>query len=83
MSDDFYLTLPSHSNRNEFPQNQSNHFKICLPHPKRLEGSGWKVGLSSISLPDAIIELPKLMDAKEILFIMDWAATFPSNNEVW
>ena len=41
MSDDFYLTLPSHSNRNEFPQNQSNHFKIRLPHPKRLEGSGW------------------------------------------
>ena len=79
MSDDFYLTLPSHSNRNEFPQNQSNHFKIRLPHPKRLEGSGWKVGLSSISLPDAIIELPKLMDAKEILFIMDWAVTFPSN----
>ena len=79
MSDDFYLTLPSHSNRNEFPQNQSNHFKIRLPHPKGLEGSGWKVGLSSISLPDAIIELPKLMDAKEILFIMDWAVTFPPN----
>ena len=77
MSDDFYLTLPSHSNRNEFPQNQSNHFKIRLPHPKRLEGSGWKVGLSSISLPDAILELPKPMDAKEILSIMDWAVTFP------
>ena len=79
MSDAFYLTLPSHSNRNEFPQNQSNHFKIRLPHPKRLEGSGWKVGLSSISLPDAIIELPKLMDAKEILFIMDWAVKFAPN----
>ena len=77
MSDNFYLTLPSHSNRNEFPQNQSNHFKIRLPHPKRLDGSGWKVGLSSISLPVAIIELPELMDAKEILFIMDWAVTFP------
>ena len=25
------------------------------------------MGLSSISLPDAIVELPKLMDAKEIL----------------
>ena len=66
MSDDFYLNLPSHSNWNEVPQNLSNHFKIRLPHPKRLEGSGWKVRLSSIFLPDAIVELPKLMDAKEI-----------------
>ena len=35
--------------------------------------------MSSISLPDATIELPKLMDAKEILFIMDWAVKFPPN----
>ena len=80
MSDDFYLTLLSHSNRNEFSQNQSNYFKIRLPHLKRLEGSGWKVGLTSISLPDAIAELSKLMDVKEILFIMDWAVKFPPNS---
>ena len=39
MSEEFYITLPSHSNRTEFPQNQSNHFKIRLPHPIRLQGS--------------------------------------------
>ena len=50
-----------------------------LPHPKRLGGSEWKVELSSISLPDAIVEVLKLMDAKEILFIMDWAVKFPPN----
>ena len=32
-----------------------------------------------ISLPEAITELPKLMDAKEILFIMDWPVKFPLN----
>lgn len=77
MGEPFYVTLRSHSDGNEFPQNQSNHFKIRSPHPKRLEGSGWKVALCSISLPDAVAELPKLMDAKQILFIMDWAVKFP------
>ena len=49
---DFYVTLPSHSSKTEFPDNASNHFKIRLPHPLRLEGGGWKVGLKSITLPD-------------------------------
>ena len=58
---DFYLTLPSHSSKNEYPDNTSNHFKIRLPHPIRLEGSGWKVGLSAVSLPDTQVSLPPLV----------------------
>ena len=54
---DFYITLPSHSNKIEFPNNTSNNFKIRLPHPLRLDGSGWKVGLSSITLPDTKVPL--------------------------
>ena len=50
---DFYVTLPSHSSKTEFPNNKANSFKIRLPHPIHLEGSGWQVGLMSISLPDA------------------------------
>ena len=50
---DFYVTLPSHSSKTEFPNNKANSFKIRLPHPIRLEDTGWKVGLMSISLPDA------------------------------
>ena len=53
MSDPFYITLPSHSNKKEFPNNKANHYKIRLPQTIRLEGSGWQVGLSAISLPDA------------------------------
>ena len=44
MNDEFYITLPTHSNRAEFPHNQSNPFKIRLPHPIRLQGLSWKVG---------------------------------------
>ena len=80
MNDEFYITLPSHSNGAEFPQNQANHFKIRLPHPIRLQGSGWKVGLSSISLPDVKVQLPKLTNASEILFTMDWIMKYPSGS---
>ena len=60
-SSSFYVTLPSHSSKNEFPNNTSNHFKIRLPNPIRLEGSGWKVGMVAISLPDTKVSLPPLV----------------------
>ena len=69
---DFYLTLPSHSSKTEFPDNKSNHFKIRLPHPKKLEGSGWKVGLTAISLPDSHCRVPVFTDGKDPLFKMGW-----------
>ena len=78
MNEEFYITLPSHSNRAEFPQNQSNHFKIRLPNPIRLQGSSWKVGLSSISLPDVKVHLPKLVNSNDILFTMDWIMKYPA-----
>ena len=69
---DFYLTLPSHSSKNEFPSNTSNHFKIRLPNPIRLEGQGWKVGLTSITLPDPTSQLPPLMKGDEVIFRSEW-----------
>ena len=73
---DFYVTLPSHSSTNEFPDNASNHFKIRLPHPIRLEGGGWKVGLAAISLPDPINQLPTfLRNDDNFLFQAHWLAT--------
>ena len=71
---DFYLTLPSHSNKTEFPDNTSNHFRIRLPYPKKLEGHGWKVGLSTISLPDPTSQTPKLMENDDIMFKSGWIA---------
>ena len=63
MSNSFYVTLPSHSSKSEFPSNTSNHFKIQLPNAIRLEGTGWKVSLAAISLPDTQVSLPPLVKA--------------------
>ena len=72
---DFYVTLPSHSSRNEFPDNTANSFKIRLPHPIRLEGGGWKVGLVAVSLPDPTSQVPPLMkDENVIMFQTYWIA---------
>ena len=75
---DFYLTLPSHSSKNEFPSNTSNHFKIRLPNPIRLEGNGWKVGLTTITLPDPTSQLPPLLKGNEAMFYAAWYALSPN-----
>ena len=73
---DFYVTLPSHSSTNEFPNNAAHSFKIRLPHPIRLEGSGWKVGLAAVSLPDPYGILPNLMkNDNAVLFRTQWLST--------
>ena len=58
MTDDFYLTLPSHSSLQEFPQNANSNFKVRLPELIRLTEGDWKVALASISVPDPKNALP-------------------------
>ena len=72
MSESFYITLPSHSGKQEFPNKTSNHFKVRLPEPQRLNGSGWKVALSSISLPDPKNVLPSWMSGFNPLRYTSW-----------
>ena len=62
MSEHFYQPLPSHCNQKELPQNRSNQFTIRLPHPHQLEGSRWKVGLSSVSITDVNINLTRFKE---------------------
>ena len=64
----FFVTLPSHSSKKEFPNNTSNAFKVRLPTPLRLVGDGWKVGISSISLPDTNVNLSALAEREELIF---------------
>ena len=72
---DFYLTLPSHSSKTEFPNNTSKSFNIRLPHPIRLEGGGWKVGLVAVSLPDPTSQVPPLTkDDNVVMFRAYWIA---------
>jgi len=61
----FFVTLPSHSSKKEFPDNTSKAFKVRLPQPLRLIGDGWKVGLSSISLPDTNVDLTPMAELTE------------------
>ena len=68
MKDDFYLTLPSHSSLQEFPQNANNNFKVRLPNVIRLEEGDWKVALASISLPDPKNALPSWLTDDVVLF---------------
>ena len=47
----------------EFPSNTSSSFKVRLPVPLALSGGGWKVGLATISTPDAAMDLSRLANA--------------------
>ena len=73
----FYVTLPSHANRHEFPNNQANSFKIRLQHPLRLVGDQWQVGLSAISLPDAHVNLYELVQKDGYIMSTSWDQTIP------
>ena len=73
----FYVTLPSHANRREFPNNQANSFKIRLPQPLRLQGGGWQVGLSAISLPDTHVNLYELVQKDGFILSTSWDQDYP------
>lgn len=47
----FFITLPSFP-RPSFEDNNPSSFKVRLPNRFTLEGSGWKVGLASITIPN-------------------------------
>ena len=50
----FYVTLPSHSNRKEFPENTNNNFTVQLSKPIVLPGKGWTVGLVDLQFPKVL-----------------------------
>ena len=64
----FYLTLPSNSDGQEFPNNASNSYKVRLPDPLRLEGE-WEVGLTAISLPDVAPQVKSMIKFKTDNFL--------------
>ena len=46
----FYLTLPSNSSMDYFPDNTLTHFTTRLPQMIDLDGS-WEIGLAEIQYP--------------------------------
>ena len=70
-----WVIFTSHSSKTEFLNNASNSFKIRLPHPIRLEGGGWEMGLVAVSLPDPTSQVPPLMkDNNVVMFWAYWIA---------
>ena len=67
------MTLPSTAGGEKFAENTANQFKVRLPHPLRFPGPGWKVGLSSISLPDARINAHAIVPESAYLVRARWA----------
>ena len=58
-TESFRVTLPSHRKK-IYPDNVANSYRVRLADPIRLDSGNWKVGLQSISLPDAKINVLKL-----------------------
>jgi len=77
----FYVTLPSHDNRRESPNNQANWFKIRLPYPLPLPGGGRQVGLTAISLPDTHVNLYELVAKGEHVLGIKWHQNVPNESE--
>ena len=73
----FYVALPSHANRHEFPQNQANSFKIRLPTPLHLPGGQWQVGLSAVSLPDTRVNMYDLLKKGNHVLNIRWIQDIP------
>ena len=66
---EFYVQLQSNASTAEFPSNKPNHFKNRMPYPLQFRESGWKVGMTAMSLPEA----PRKMNLKNpFLFRFEW-----------
>ena len=84
---DFYVTVLSQSDNAEFPQNVAHSFKNRLASPLFLTGDGWKVGLSSISLPDSRVDLSPLVQGSLHIAYSSWYERYqpkqPSQDKTW
>jgi len=47
----FYLTLPSNSSMQLYPNNTATQYTIKLPRPINLHGGDWEVALTELSVP--------------------------------
>ena len=66
---EFYVQLQSNASTAEFPSNGPNHFKNRMPYPLQFREPGWKVGVSTTSMPEA----PRKMNLKNpFLFRFGW-----------
>jgi len=75
----FYVQELSGSNKSEYPNNRPNCLKNRLPYPLRFPQRGWKLGLSSISIPNAKVNIYNVVKQEEFLFFMHAATYAPDD----
>ena len=57
MMGDFYLTLPSNSSMNQYPDNHAGHYYSKLAQPIDLSGKSYEIGLAEIQYPNSYTNL--------------------------
>ena len=77
---EFYVQLMSNASRTEFPSNRANSFKNRLPYPLQFKEHGWKVGVTSVALPEAPRKI-KLDDP--YLFHIGWITLWDYQNTIY
>ena len=72
MMSEFYVQVKSNASAEEFPDNTSSKFKNRLPNVLVFREPGWKVGLSSITLPVSSRRTPRMELKNPFLFQFQW-----------
>lgn len=81
----FFITLPSFP-RPSFEDNTPGSFKVRLPNRLSLEGSGWKVGLASITIPNVCflheLSLTGMKDSDWLMSVTNKTGKVGSNYKI-
>ena len=65
---EFYVTLQSDANPEEFPENTSTAFKARLPQALNFKDEAWEVGVTGLCLPDGGFTIASLLDSENFPF---------------
>lgn len=79
MTSDFYITLPSNSSMEHFPENTQSCFRTKLSAPLVLVGNDWEVGLTEIFIPKTWYNVDGHNSAYSVtLDVEEWVPRRPS-----
>lgn len=84
VDNNFYVTLPSNSSAEYFPQNTQSSFRTKLSHPLVLNGE-WDVGLSEVFIPRSWFNVNHHNNSYSLIFkTEEWVKTeFPKFKIEW
>ena len=75
MESEFYITLPSNSSMQYFPDNKTSNFVMKLSRTLQIDGE-WEVGLAEIDYPHTWYNIPEGKNSVEIYVPDKWVQEF-------